>query len=169
MSFGRLFTTSDGGRSWDSAALPGASEQVYPGAPTVFGRTVIVVAGGITDGIYVSRNGGNDWTLRQVPPHSYGGLAFSLASATTWLVGAGKRMWLTSDAGRSWRFVPMHDVAKSPNANLFQLDFSSRHSGWALFGNTLYRTVDGGVHWRRAEPHWVVVKQVGGVVKRVRS
>jgi photosystem II stability/assembly factor-like uncharacterized protein len=167
-----LARTSDEGRSWGGVVIApynGDGAATYPpvfsspeaGSMVVEVDPVVLVA--------TTTDAGRHWALRHLPSPAARLLSvddaclpgcLDLVSARTWLVGAGRELYTTTDAGLSWRASP------SPMALAYlqpdflttdlELDFLSPRLGWAYEGDIdgwdarsglLWRTTDGGRHW----------------------
>jgi photosystem II stability/assembly factor-like uncharacterized protein len=170
-----LNRTSDGGGKWDgifisryegddgSVTYPPVFSSSEVGSMVVQVVPVVLVA--------TTTDAGRHWGLRQLPPPAERLLlagdtclpgCVDLVSARTWLVGAGHELYITTDAGRSWRASPspMALTNRQPGGyqqpdflNSLQLDFLGPRVGWAYWGDWwdatdhLWRTTDGGRHW----------------------
>jgi photosystem II stability/assembly factor-like uncharacterized protein len=168
-----VFATYDGGRNWSPilrVAEPVQDTTLW--APTVFGKTLVVpefvpladpADGPLRMIIHVSHDNGRSWTVREAPRPTYnlgaqasGPPSFSFTSAKAWVVAGRSALFITTDAGRTWRTVRPGTV---PRGSLVHLatGFTSARDGWALFSppqkpDVLMRTSDGGRHWRFAGP-----------------
>jgi photosystem II stability/assembly factor-like uncharacterized protein len=157
-----LSHTNDGGRTWSSYPIPPHSEWMQ--VPfTAFGRH-LVVAGLAAHHIngpnafYASDDGGKHWSLRTPPRGKRLPTSFSAGSPSMWALSAGHDLFVTHDAGQSWRKVVLHGLP--PSVSIEKIVFSSSRIGWALLGpqfvgqyaSSLVRTTDGGLHWTPAGP-----------------
>ena len=103
-----LYTSADAGRHWTKIATFG----MYDGAGTVQ-RTGpgTLLAAGIYNGVGLSRDGGRTWTWPRVIDKSDnvgGGDAIEAGLFTNddgYVIVAWGSLWITRDAGRSWRPV----------------------------------------------------------------
>jgi hypothetical protein len=144
--------------------------QVWPaGADAAWAWTQ---GNGGPQGIARTVNGGQTWATvtppglaQQTGDHVISGF-FALGSQHAWVAyggiaaGAVQHITTTSDGGRHWTVVgrePLTKVAFSPYVYNCGLDFVTPTDGWcqaepAFVGSEgvdLYRTTDGGRHWRR--------------------
>jgi len=137
---GTVFTTVDGGVTWQAVA---ATRSSFGFLAIRFGDAAHGVAVGPTGVAMVSADGGATWSPRSTG--AFGQLfRVSFADATTAVaVGEGGLIVRSTDAGQSWQ------QASSPTTrNLFDVRFVSPLIGHAV-GNegTLIATRDGGATW----------------------
>jgi hypothetical protein len=168
---GHLWRTQDGGRSWQHLLdLPRSAhlrnfEGSYAFAP-VDGQTVWLVGGDAGAGafggkvVYVSNDGGQTWELRaqvaidgryrlgQIQVSGYL-LRFTAATAgRAFMALAWVPFITTDDGGYTWKDAlpeflgPGYDAATGP------IVFLDAEHGWAVTGEAIYRTVDGGDTWQ---------------------
>jgi photosystem II stability/assembly factor-like uncharacterized protein len=156
-----LSHTTDGGRTWSRYRIPPHSHWLQvPFAR--FGRR-LVVAGLAShhvngpNGFYVSDDGGEHWSLRAPPRHLRLLTSFSAGSPRMWALSSVRVLYVTRDAGRTWRKIDLRGLPES--VELQKIVFSSSRVGWALLGprgpgwrGSLIRTTDGGRHWTPAGP-----------------
>jgi len=112
-----VWRTTDGGRSWAKAVLPEGANRSDTMGTVEFSvldpaHLFLLVEGGMPDGytsdLYASTDGGASWSPDRVTSDSgvTGGLAFADAEHGVIAGGApGDRLFVTADAGRSWRRV----------------------------------------------------------------
>ena len=154
-----LSHSSDGGRTWSRYRRPPHWLQV-PFAQ--FGRH-LVVAGLASHHIngpnafYASDDAGEHWSLRAPPRHLRLPTSFSAGSPRMWALSSGRGLYVTHDAGRSWRRIVLRGLPAQ--MEIAKIVFSSSRVGWALLGprlagwrGSLVRTTDGGRHWTPAGP-----------------
>jgi hypothetical protein len=174
------YRTSDGGRTWSRLGL--AAPAAYAGwqrtaGPFRFFGTDGVVPVRLRDPrthvqrlvVYTSADGGATWAGHPVPAgvlwsHSFftwgipsSGL-FSAASPRAWVVNGNRVLYVTSDAGRSWRTVEPLDLPA--RGTIWEAQFTSADDGWAIFwlpkgdagSGALVSTTDGGVTWAPLAP-----------------
>ncbi len=139
--------TSDGGKHWLSEAIP--SRIGYLSAVAAVGSSNVWAVGSTTDGaavVIASNTGGASWSTQPIPT----GLQ-SLQQVTFvdtlhgWAVGNdaafNSAMLATSDGGASWQRQP------NAPANVREVSFASASVGWALGGQSLFATSNGGSTW----------------------
>jgi hypothetical protein len=135
-----LWRTSDGGRTWRRvvrgyATLPQHGAVAVPGAVLVDGER------------------------RPLPVVDRGGVpVFSASSPHDFMFWAKRTLWASSDAGRTWRRVPMTVHPQE----LYDLRFASPTEGWAILGFVrstgyenaivLVHTTNGGRDWTPLTP-----------------
>jgi photosystem II stability/assembly factor-like uncharacterized protein len=105
-SDGDLFRSKDGGKSWEIVAdLHGKSLRAMSMAPSN-PRTLVV---GALDGIYRSRNGGQDW--QRISPENHAeiknveSVAIDPANPDVIYAGTWHLPWKTEDGGKSWHSI----------------------------------------------------------------
>ena len=100
--------------------------------------------------VYVTLNGGSDWTNQPIPV-SIGGLnAVTFVDANTgWIVGDDGLILHTSDGGGSW--IPQESEV---TADLESVQFVGPTVGWITSRGPILHTTDGGQAWtpQTAEP-----------------
>lgn len=160
----RLWRSEDGGATWRGEQPPNPATPDLPpryAALSLFGiRGVLQVnvpTGMMGYAVFdVTADGGKTWTVRRAPD----GAAFNntgppvMLSATgpdNWHVSQGRRLWTTTDAGRTWQEI----ATDLPAVNVVDLRFVSVDQAWAVATRRvsdeevreLYATEDGGRHW----------------------
>jgi photosystem II stability/assembly factor-like uncharacterized protein len=175
---GVVYGTRDGGRHWRPVALAVppryGGEPATAGMPHFFGSRVGVAPVRFVGRkhaqhlvVYVTHDGGNSWSPRPAPldadlrAQSWGfpeALPFSAATADSWFLFVGRRLYWTRDAGRTWS-VTRTVAPKAPR--VWDVSFTSPLDGWAIFapvetgphaGSALVKTTDGGRHWTPLAP-----------------
>jgi photosystem II stability/assembly factor-like uncharacterized protein len=161
-----VFLTTDGGRHWSARRLPGLANPQSLLLPSlaVFGRRLVALTERLVPAprlvAYASADGGDRWVARPLPRWwtpvigNYDEQRFSAPSATDWFAAARRSLVATTDAGRSWRRVPVADL---PHGwQITAIDFTNPRTGWAVFSrlrkSVLVRTTDGGRDWMPAGP-----------------
>jgi len=155
-SSGCLLATSDGGRSWSPVDLPLGEPAVAADLKLLPGGAAVLLMRTHSGWLALpSRNGGRTWEEPQrvpIGPPLPGGAYDrpSFIDHDHWVVAAGSRLRVTSDAGRTWRDV---DVSLPAGiTGLHDLWLMAGGRGWATASHgssnlrALY-TSDGGVHW----------------------
>lgn len=159
--FGNLYVTNDGGRTWSRLDIGGSSsfvEQPFG----VFGQQAVVVQnapnppGGVElrpSAVYVSPDAGRSWVGHPIPLSVGVPPAIDIASPLVWVFPSRWNLFLTADAGRHWRKISLlRGLPRTRAAWIAKVAFSSRRIGWAILDRHLFRTTDGGLHWKAAGP-----------------
>jgi photosystem II stability/assembly factor-like uncharacterized protein len=148
--FAGAFRSADEGANWQP--VPGLErKQVW--ALAGWKVDAHVMAAGTEDGVYLTRNGGADWTLLSSPgasPHPVVSLAFDPADVKTLYAGTPHLAWKTVDGGATWQ--PIHKGMKD-DSDIFSLDVNVTRRSRLFAGscNGVYRSVDGGGTWTNLE------------------
>jgi photosystem II stability/assembly factor-like uncharacterized protein len=146
-----LFRSVDEGAGWER--VPGMErKQVWSLA--LWKVDAHVIAAGTEEGVYLSRNGGVDWTLLASPgaawPHPVMSLAIDPADARILYAGTPHLAWKTVDGGAKWQ--PLNRGMQA-DSDIFSLDVNvalrSRLFAGACSG--VYRSLDGGKTWASLE------------------
>jgi photosystem II stability/assembly factor-like uncharacterized protein len=146
-----VFRTSDEGATWSQ--LPGMErKQVW--ALASWQGDPQVVAAGAQDGVYLTRDGGENWK-RLVSSHSAGpqpvvSLAFDPTDSNTLYAGTPHLAWKTVDGGATWIRLPRGMEADS---DIFSIDVDARRRTRLMAGacSGLYSSLDGGANWSSLE------------------
>lgn len=120
-----------------------------PNAGTAEGSPLLAVGG--DDGVRLSRDGGETWTLTgDTTPGLYQveSLAFEPGDPKTLYAGTWRQAFRTKDGGRSWTRIAEGMVL---DASVYSWDFASSDPRdiWVSTCGWVYRTQDGGDRWTR--------------------
>lgn len=131
---GRVLRTTDGGGTWSVVYRSGgagfAQIDAFDGEHAwAVGRRAIVA----------TTDGGRTWT--RLAPHCPTISAVSFFSARRGVAVAGQSLLRTTDGGRQW--VALNAPARAQSACFTDVDH-----GWLGANGRIYRTSDGGGHWR---------------------
>jgi photosystem II stability/assembly factor-like uncharacterized protein len=147
-----VMESTDGGRRWGQARLPGTSAATGGEAwPPVFSSESkgALAAwygtdhGGVT-AIYSTTNGGKTWAEHRSPAANPALVA--VVAATTWFAAIDKTLYRTTDGGIGWSTIRASlDFGGVQASNT--LDFVNLVDGWAVRAGTLWHTTDGGRLW----------------------
>jgi photosystem II stability/assembly factor-like uncharacterized protein len=145
------FRSGDEGATWQP--VPGLDgKQVWSMA--LWKVDAHVMAAGTEDGVYLTRNGGADWTLLSSPdapgPHPVVSLAFDPADVKTLYAGTPHLAWKTVDGGGTWQ--PLLKGMQE-DSDIFSLDVNVKRRSRLFAGacSGVYRSVDGGSTWTSME------------------
>jgi photosystem II stability/assembly factor-like uncharacterized protein len=152
-----LYRTEDGGRNWspETLELPDGAENFELSidedqiqfVSANDGFLVVRMAGDSTEtAVYVTRDGGNSWTLTPTMIPNAGPADF--VSAEEVIIYNGEQFYVTRDAATTWSTVSPDIVFGDSFATM---DFVNANTGWIISvaedHRSLYRTNDGGATW----------------------
>jgi photosystem II stability/assembly factor-like uncharacterized protein len=152
-----LYRTEDGGRNWspETLELPDGAENFELSidedqiqfVSANDGFLVVRMAGDATEtAVYVTRDGGNSWTLTPTLIPNAGPADF--LSADEMIIYNGEQFYVTRDAAITWNTVSPNIVFGDSFATM---DFVNANTGWIISAaedhRSLYRTSDGGATW----------------------
>lgn len=165
-SGGTYARTTDGGSTWRSAVVPGASELDFRDVEAIDANTayLLSIGQGGQSRIYKTTNGGRDWTLQftNSDPKAFFD-AFAFWDARTGIAMSdpvdGRFIVIkTTDAGASWNEMPRENF---PAALEGEAAFAAsgtcsavegKHNVWFATGGApvarVFRSTDGGASWR---------------------
>ncbi|MEZ5094598.1 WD40/YVTN/BNR-like repeat-containing protein [Nocardioides sp.] len=160
---GRVFRTTDGGRSWDDVSPPGTDGLLLRDVEARSARTAVVLAIGPGDAsrIFRTSDGGATWSTAFVnddPAAFYDCMAFYRGGRVGLVMGDpvdGKFTILRStDAGRSWTRLPSEGMPEAPTEYGFAAsgDCLVTAGRSAYFGGgggaaRIFRSDDRGMTW----------------------
>ncbi len=138
VSSGRLWISSDGGRTWDVKDTTGTTvwhEEISKYANSFLIPTSgdVCSGGGTKGGMRFSTNGGATWTERQSPRGPMYG-TFLINQSKGWACGLYGQVLYTDDAGQSWKEMD----CGLDGSHLDDIRFLSEDEGWVV-GQGLYR------------------------------
>ena len=142
-----LYKTTDDGMTWQaSSEFRGRSVwalATFPGNPQL-------IAAGATDGVYLTKNGGQNW--QRISPNDKNDLqpvvsvAFDPTDAHTIFAGTPHLPWRTSNEGSTWTSI---HTGMIDDSDVFSLAPALSQPG-RLFASActgIYRSEDRGEHW----------------------
>ena len=157
--FAGVFCSVDEGVTWQS--VPGLErKQVWA---LVFWKVDShVIAAGTEDGVYLTRDGGKDWTLLSLAgtpwPRPVVSLTFDPADANTIYAGTPHLAWKTVNSGRTWKRIP-RGMQEDSDIFFLHVDVTRRGHLFAAACSGIYRSLDGGSTWLSLE------RSLGGPIR----
>ena len=153
-----MYSSSDGGRSWNRHNLPVPAIGLVPGAIASVhllpgtGVLATLEEGQGPDYPLTSYDGGASWSFVATPPTYGRGFSgfISIQDASSWWDTDGVTLFKSSDAGRTW------SLSNNVLAGLVFCQFVDSKHVWGVFlgemvpdgqGLGLAVTADGGLHW----------------------
>jgi len=133
----RLLVSDDRGRSWEQLQNPGPLVDLAV-APRSSRRIVATSAGGLEEGLFESRDGGESW---QQVSEALGLLAWP-TGGHLYLVAGGGQVFASRDGGR--RLEHQGEIGGQPAALVAE---GPRELYVALHDGTIKRSTDGGATW----------------------
>ena len=142
-----VFRTVDAGATWYQ--LQGLDQkQVW--ALAFWTGDARVIAAGAQDGVFLTRDGGENWTRLSSPraawPRPVVSLAFDPADSNTLYAGTPHLAWKTTDGGSTWRRLRR---GMQEDSDVFSIEVDSNQSKRLFAGacSGIYRSLDGGDTW----------------------
>jgi photosystem II stability/assembly factor-like uncharacterized protein len=144
---GQIARTTDGGASWSTMRVVELGEYSSPASPSP--QLCYVLGSGAQRGLWVTSDGGGNWTMRALPRIDVDWLRGTPmvfpAELTGWLAGDNGAIFRTVDGGESWT-----RQSSGTHQCLYAVEFVDARYGWAVGARgTILATRDGGAHWRR--------------------
>jgi len=135
-----IFRTTNGGATWSLIDFPHGTLGALVFVDTLHGWT-----NDNYGGIFRTTDGGLTWTrfLRAVDSPGRG--MFFHDRLRGWFVSLLGEIERTQDGGQTWTVV--HQAPATSNLNTIW--FKDDQEGWAMGGNTVLHTVDGGASWQQ--------------------
>lgn len=167
-SDGTVLRTTNGGRSWRSVGPPGTGALEFRGLRAFDRNHAVLMSVGNGPGdfrTYLTDDGGRHWRITNInssPQAFYDCMAFFDRRHGLILsdpVNGRFRILITANGGRSWRIDPARNVPRAHAPNEYGFAASNecittfgRRDAWFGSGGTaggrVYRSTDGGVHWK---------------------
>jgi photosystem II stability/assembly factor-like uncharacterized protein len=141
------FRSTDAGATWQPVA---GLERKQVWALVFWRGDARVIAAGAEDGVFLSRDGGENWkrlaSAASAWPRPVVSLAFDPTNRNTLYAGTPHLAWKTVDGGAIWR--PIHK-GMAEDSDIFALDVDVKQRGrlFAAACSGLYRSLDGGDTW----------------------
>jgi photosystem II stability/assembly factor-like uncharacterized protein len=145
-SYAGVFRSDDEGDTWRPVSDL-SHKQVW--SLTSWAVDGHVMAAGAQDGIYVTRDGGENWTRVEqasAGPMPVVSLAFDPANSNILYAGTPHLAWKTTDAGKTWR--PIHKGMEE-DSDIFSINIDVINPNRLLVGTCggIYSSHDGGQNW----------------------
>ena len=154
-----VILTTDGGRHWQAAALPGLpsgdSEKCSAGA-AIFTQAVGVMpvfcnGSNLWSGVYRTGDGGRYWTAGLLPSPVHNS-DIDFVDATTGFAydQSNHVIYRTTDSGGTWSTVA-ENAFTGPTVGAIEFDFIDARTGFAYidyYVPSVWKTVDGGKTWK---------------------
>ena len=151
LQYAGIFRTMDEGVTWEP--LPGMErKQVW--ALASWAGDPRVIAAGAQDGVFLSRDGGENWTHLSSPrtrgPQPVVSLAFDPKDSKTLYAGTPHLAWKTADGGTTWHRLP---TGMQDDSDVFSIDVHEKYRSRLFAGacSGIYRSLNGGGTWTSLE------------------
>lgn len=157
--FAGAFRSLDEGVTWERVR---GLEQKQVWAFAFWKADTRVIAAGTEDGVYLTRDGGEDWKFLSVAgaarPSPVVSLAFDPADANILYAGTPHLVWKTVNGGSTWHPIPR---GMQEDSDIFSLAVDARLRTRLFAGacSGIYRSSDGGRTWSSLE------RYMGGQVR----
>ena len=145
-----LLKTNDGGETWTKTSFP---EYIIIWSMKFFdamnGIALVEVPTTITDSrsyVAITSDGGESWNLIDLAIYPVGKLFF--VDNLVYVAGTNQRIFKSSDYGHSWETINTPIEAYNYVRNIF---FYNENIGYIDGITNVYKTLDGGLSWNRAE------------------
>ena len=155
---GSIMRSPDRGRSWQPVT-PELHEDVHQVATCPAGPKRVYA--NTADGVWISNDRGDSWRHRADDLDNRYGRGITAAPGNPDVILATVsdgphgdnvhgELWRTDDAGRTWRHITDGFPASTPdNINTYHVAFETDELAWAVVGDAVYVSGDGGVSWRQ--------------------
>ncbi len=146
-----VFRTEDEGATWQ--LLPGM-EQKQVWALVFWSVDSRVIAAGTQDGVFLTNDGGNNWTQLSSPgsewPQPVMSLAFDPTNSKILYAGTPHLAWKTADGGNTWRRLA-RGMQEDSDVFFIDVDPNRRLRLFAGACSGIYSSLDGGGTWSNLE------------------
>jgi photosystem II stability/assembly factor-like uncharacterized protein len=146
-SYAGVFRSNDEGATWQPVSDLDRKQVWSLTAWAVDGR---VMAAGTQEGIYITHDGGANWThsagQASAEPRPVVSLAFDPANSDILYAGTPHLAWKTIDGGKTW--LPLHKGMEE-DSDIFSIDIDALNPSRLLVGTCggIYISHDGGRSW----------------------
>jgi photosystem II stability/assembly factor-like uncharacterized protein len=146
-----VFRTVDEGATWHQ--LQGLSQkQVW--ALAFWSGDARVIAAGAQDGVFLTRDDGENWTrfssTPNASPHPVVALAFDPANSNILYAGTPHLAWKTTNGGATWRRI-RSGMEEDSDVFSIEVDWNQSKRLFAGACSGIYRSLDGGGTWANLE------------------
>jgi photosystem II stability/assembly factor-like uncharacterized protein len=146
---GGFFRSTDGGSTWkESKELRG--EAIHAMTQAVSDPSSLFV--GSTNGVWVSKNSGEDWTRVEsgTMPVNVNSIEVDPKKTSTIYAGTSWRPYKSTDSGQSWRLIKSGMIDDS---DIFAITVSPRDQNHIIASacSGIYESVNGGEQWRKIQ------------------
>ena len=146
-----VFRTTDAGATWRPI---GGLEQKQVWALVRWRTDPKVIAAGTQEGVFLSRDGGDNWSLLSSShsdwPKPVMSIAFDPTSLNTMYAGTPHLAWKTNDGGNTWVRLT-RGMREDSDIFAIDVDGAQRANLFAAACSGLYRSKDGGKTWYSME------------------
>jgi photosystem II stability/assembly factor-like uncharacterized protein len=154
-----VYRSADAGATWERVR---GLQQKQVWALAFWKANATIMAAGTEDGVFLTRDGGQSWTLLAASgtagPHPVVSLAFDPGDSNILYAGTPHLAWKTVDGGTRW--LPIHKGMEE-DSDIFALDVDARRRARLFAGacSGIYRSADGGGTWSSLE------RSLGGPIR----
>ncbi|HVX90056.1 MAG TPA: YCF48-related protein, partial [Candidatus Paceibacterota bacterium] len=155
---GSYLRTTDGGVTWNQFHVMNFGNALFSLCFPTKGRGLIV---GSSDQMFVSTDQGRTWNFANntIDPPLNTFESMSFADENFGVFSVHNRVYVTSDAGRTWKGAPIADLDHNDSGLVFLLDAVrpgvayvtaarwTKDSVATTYREIIFRTVDSGAHW----------------------
>ena len=141
-----ILRTVDGGQRWKKVNAANLDARLVR---AVFQRSGRGWAFGEGGALFMTRDGGLNWSRSQAPTRFLLMGASFVDDNNGWLVGAGSTILQTNDGGETWQAGALPTEQR---VRFYATSFVDARLGWAVgSGGSIYRTINGGRSWRQQQ------------------
>lgn len=152
---GHIFVSHDGGDHWQILARAGSSQNAVVSSIVVdandpqrlYASTWTRELHGEGGGVFRSTDSGAHWTSAGLDGHAIRALAQSPSDPQELVAGALDGVFLSLDAGASWRRISPANDAELHNIDSIAIDPKNQRAIYAGTFHLPWKTMDGGTHW----------------------
>lgn len=146
---GGFFKTTDGGATWKESKEMRV-ESIHAMTQSQFDPNTLLA--GTTDGVWISKNSGDDWQKIQsgTMPVNIDSLAVDPTNGSTIYAGTWWRAYKTTDSGKSWRLIKNGMIDDS---DVFAITINSKNKDHIISSacSGIYESFNGGEKWTKIQ------------------